>query len=519
MARARTYSVVLTGVTGHLVEIETDIADGPPGMILAGLPDTALREARDRIRAAVVNSGVPWPQQRITVGLFPASLPRHGSGCDTAIAAGILAAAGLVPADALHGKVFTAELGLDGRIRPVNGVLPSVLAAQAAGFSTVVVAEQNAAEAAQVPGMTVISATSLAMLISWLRAEMSLPCGPVPGSEPDRSGDPGLPAGRKDDTGPDLAQVLGQSMARKALEICAAGGHHLSLLGPPGAGKTMLAERLPTILPPLDRAAALDVTSIHSVAGMLPSEVPLLTEPPFLAPHHTASKAAIVGGGTGSVRPGAASLAHRGVLFLDEAPEFDRDVLDALRQPLEDGRITLARSGMTTTFPARFTLILAANPCPCAKVAGPAEGCSCSPATRRRYLGKLSGPLMDRVDVKVELLPVGRKELLSDRGMAESSQAVAMRVTAARERAAHRLRDTQWRLNAEVPGSELRCHWPPGRGALAHVERALERGLISARGVIKVIRVGWTIADLLGKGQPGADECDAALSFWLGVTR
>jgi magnesium chelatase family protein len=206
------------------------------------------------------------------------------------------------------------------------------------------------------------------------------------------------------------------------------------------------------------------------------------------------------------------------VLFLDEAPEFDRDVLDALRQPLEDGRITLARSGVTASFPARFTLVLAANPCPCARVAGPAEGCSCSPAARRRYLGKLSGPLMDRVDVKVELRAVGRKELLNDRGLAESSQVVATRVAAARERAAHRLRDTQWRLNAEVPGSELRCHWPPGRGALALVERSLERGLISARGVIKVIRVGWTIADLAGKGQPGAAECNTALGLWLGVS-
>jgi magnesium chelatase family protein len=308
-------------------------------------------------------------------------------------------------------------------------------------------------------------------------------------------------------------------MARRAAEVCAAGGHHLSLLGPPGAGKTMLAERIPTILPRLDAAASLEVTSIHSVAGSLPPRGALLTSPPFVAPHHTASKAAIVGGGSGVIRPGAASLAHRGVLFLDEAPEFGRDVLDALRQPLEAGEVVVARSGVTTRFPSRFTLVLAANPCPCAKAAGPAEGCSCSPATRRRYLGRISGPLLDRVDVKIELEPVGRKELLNDRNLAESSRTVALRVAQARERAAHRLRGTPWRLNAEIPGSELRRTWPPAPGSLAVLERSLERGQISARGVVKVIRVAWTLADLAGRARPTRDDCNAALALWLGVRR
>jgi magnesium chelatase family protein len=319
--------------------------------------------------------------------------------------------------------------------------------------------------------------------------------------------------------GPDLAELLGQSTARRAAEVCAAGGHHLSLLGPPGAGKTMLAERIPTILPRLDPAAALEVTAIHSVAGTLPPHVPLLTDPPFLAPHHTATKAAIVGGGSGLIHPGSASLAHRGVLFLDEAPEFDRDVLDALRQPLEAGEIMVARSGVTARFPAKFTLILAANPCPCARAAGPAEGCRCTSAARRRYLGRLSGPLLDRVDLKIELEPVGRKELLNDRNLAEPSRTVALRVLQARERAARRLRGTPWRLNAEIPGSELRRSWPPTPGSLAAVERCLERGQISARGVVKVIRVAWTIADLAGRPRPTADECNTALGLWLGVRR
>jgi magnesium chelatase family protein len=282
----------------------------------------------------------------------------------------------------------------------------------------------------------------------------------------------------------------------------------------------MLAERLPTILPGLDPDAALEVTSIHSIAGALPPACPLLTGPPFCGPHHTATKAAMVGGGSGVIHPGAASLAHRGVLFLDEAPEFGRDVLDALRQPLESGEVVIARSGVTARFPARFTLVLAANPCPCAKAAAsPRSRCSCSPATKRRYLGRLSGPLLDRVDVKVELLPVGRAELLSDRKFAESSAAVAARVAQARDRAAHRLRSTPWRVNAEVPGSELRRSYSPGRGAMAPLERAMEIGEVSARGLDKIVRVSWTLSDLAGKDRPTLDECGYALGLWLGVVK
>jgi magnesium chelatase family protein len=511
MTLARTCSVALVGVEGHLIEVEADIANGLPATILVGLPDTALREARDRIRAAIVNSGEDWPQRRITVGLSPASLPKRGSGFDLAIAIAILAAAGALPLSSPAGKMFLAELGLDGCLRPVPGVLPAVVAAES-GVDTVVVAAENAAEAGLVPGVRVVAAGSLAEVAIWLRGgPVPTPSSPAP--QPAPGGAP--PKVRKRD----LAEVLGQSEARMAAEICAAGGHNLSLLGPPGAGKTMLAERLPTILPRLEPAAALEVTSIHSVAGTLQAGAGLLTEPPFCAPHHTASKAAIVGGGSGIIRPGAASLAHRGVLFLDEAPEFQRDVLDALRQPLEAGEVVIARSAMCARFPARFTLVLAANPCPCAKATSGGPGCECSPAARRRYLGRLSGPLLDRVDVKVRLQPVNRQEMLYDRKHAETSAAVAERVAAARLHAAHRLRGTPWRVNAEIPGAELRRSFPPEPGALRSLDRAMELGQVSARGADKIVRVAWSVADLAGRPRPGPGEVDLAIGLWLGVTR
>jgi magnesium chelatase family protein len=511
MALARALSVALIGVHGHLIEVEADIASGLPATILVGLPDTALREARDRIRAAIVNSGETWPNSKITVGLSPATLPKRGSGFDLAIAAAILAAAEAVPAAALARKMFLAELGLDGRLRPVAGVLPAVIAAQG-GVDTVVVPAANVAEACLVPGVQVVGANSLTEVIVWLRG--GPPPSPAPVPEPPPSPVPAVTATRKSD----LAEVLGQAEARLAAEICAAGGHNLSLLGPPGAGKTMLAERLPTILPDLDTAAALEVTSIHSVAGRLPPGDGLMTAPPFCAPHHTASMAAIVGGGTGVIRPGAASLAHLGILFLDEAPEFHRDVLDALRQPLESGKVVIARVGLQAVFPARFTLVLAANPCPCARTAGPGSaGCSCSPAARRRYLARLSGPLLDRVDVKVRLQPVSRADMLYDLKFAEPSAVVAERVAAARERCAARLAGTPWRVNAEVPGTVLRRSFPPRPGALTSLDRAMELGQVSARGADKIIRVAWSLADLAGKGLPGADQVNLAIGLWLGV--
>jgi magnesium chelatase family protein len=476
MSYAKVLSVGLAGTTGHLVEVEADLAAGLPGLALTGLPDTALNEARDRVRAALVNSGEAWPGRRITVNLLPATLPKQGSAFDVAIAVTVLAGAGMLPLAPLHGVVLLGELGLDGAVRPVRGVLPAVLAAARAGCLRVVVPAANVEEAALVPGVTVRGTDTLRRLIDFVRGQGAL-------VEPAPAGPPQAP------TGPDLVDVVGQELGRRALELAAAGGHHLCLIGPPGAGKTMLAQRLPGILPPLGEAEALEVTAVHSVAGALPDGAPLIRRPPFQAPHHTASVSALVGGGSGVPRPGAVSLAHRGVLFLDEAPELSVRALEALRQPLEDGRVLISRAHSSVDYPARIQLVLAANPCPCAKPAGDAQ-CECTPQARRRYLGRLSGPLLDRVDLQVSLNPVTAAQLAMEGTAAESTSTVAARVATARGAAAQRWRAAGWLTNAEVPGPQLRrAPWRLPASALGPLHRALDSGALSARGFDRVLRV------------------------------
>jgi magnesium chelatase family protein len=517
MALAKTRSVTLVGVDGHLVNVEAAITHGVPGLHLVGLPDTALSEARDRVRAAILNSGEDWPQRHVTVSLSPASLPKCGSGFDLAIAISILAASNAVPTASCAGTVMIGELGLDGRIHSVPGILPAVLGAADAGCTNLVVPAANLGEAQLVPGVSVLGASTLRALLCHLRGEPPLieDLEETDAPPPFRTDGAALRHRRAGTL--DLADVRGQGAARRALEISAAGGHHLWLSGPPGCGKTMLAERLPSLLPSLDRESALETTAIHSVAGTLPAGQPLIDRPPFYAPHHTASRPAMVGGGSGRlVRPGAVSLAHNGVLFIDEAPEFQSGILDALRQPLEQGEVSVDRSGGSVRFPARFILVMAANPCPCA--AAKARECICPPAARVRYLSRISGPLRDRLDLKLTLTPATRSELRYDLELAESSDVVAARVLEARERALKRLADTPWRTNADVPGPDLRRTLAPDRDAMWPVDAALTDGSLSARGLDRVLRVAWTIADLGGRDSPADYDIAEALNLWKGQT-
>ena len=513
---AKACSVAVVGVRGHLIEVEVHLASAVPGFTLVGLPDTALTEARDRVRAAIENSGQVWPNRRIIVGLSPATLPKSGSHYDLAIGICILAVSGVVPRDALEEALFLGELGLDGRLRPIRGTLPSVLGASEAGYRTVIVPEGNAAEAKLVEGVEVIGVRSLRQVIALL-------CDEPPPEEPGVSGPPGhsdrseLVATADRLAGLDLGDVLGQTEARRAVEVAAAGGHHLYLQGPPGAGKTMLAERIPGLLPDLSRAEAMEVTAIHSVAGVLPHDRPLVTRPPYADPHHTATQVSVVGGGSGVIRPGAMSLAHRGVLFLDEAPEWRPTVLDALRQPLEKGEIEVYRAAGVAIFPARFLLVLAANPCPCGNANGDGLACSCTSQARRRYHSRLSGPIKDRIDITLSVPPVGKADLVADRRHIETTAVVAARVADARQRQTWRYRGRPWTLNAHVPGPVMRREWPPDSGAMNALDagRSAARRL-SARGADRVLRVAWTLADLAGLERPGSEQLLSALTLRLG---
>ena len=505
MTLARAWSVALVGMEGTMVEVEAAISSGLPRTVLVGLPDTSLYEARDRCRAAMASTGLGWPSDPVTINLSPATLPKAGSHYDLSIVGAVGAARGACDPAALDGRVLLGELGLDGRVRAVRGLLPAVLAAARHGFDAVVVPAAQMREAGLVDGMRVWGVKDLADLFDVLRGGAG--ALPSSGCAPPTAARSSL----------DLKDVAGQVEAKWALEVAAAGRHHLFLHGPPGVGKTLLAERLPGILPDLELGESLEVSAIHSLSGAVLDDG-LIRRPPYSDPHHSASMASLVGGGARIAVPGAVSRAHRGVLFLDEAPEFSPRVLEALRVPLESGRIVLGRALATAVYPASFQLVLAANPCPCGLASTPGGNCRCAPMTVRRYADRVSGPILDRIDIHQHLRPVRRAFLAAALRSSEPSAVVAERVRLARDRQGRRLAASGWRTNGEVPGPALRRHLPLPDG-IELLDDAVSRGSLSARGVDKVLRIAWTIGDLAGADRPTEEHLRTALALRRGQER
>jgi magnesium chelatase family protein len=496
-------SAALAGIDGRIVRVEVDVSPGLPSFTVVGLPDTSVRESRDRVRTAIRNSDYEFPWQHITINLAPPDVRKEGAAYDLPIALGILAATGALPSRDYTDIVVVGSLSLDGEVRPTGGVLPVAMAAARAGIGAALVPAANAAEAAVVDGLAVWPVDSLDEAAGRLTDRNEAHRYDGGRDEAAASGDP--PCG-------DFADIRGQLTARRALEVAAAGGHHVLLTGPPGSGKTMMARSLAGILPPLSAAEALEVTSIHSVAGLLPGGSGLVRSRPFRAPHHTISDVALVGGGT-HPRPGELSLAHAGVLFLDEMPEFERRALEVLRQPLEEGRVRIARAAASVEFPASVTLVGAMNPCPCGYFGHPVRACRCAPPQRERYAARISGPLLDRIDIRVEV-PWLPPDVLGDERQQESSAQIRARVTLARERQA--ARGAGAALNARLSGPLLRRFARPDDAGRALLHSAVARLALSGRAHDRILRVARSIADLAGRDRVVADDVAEALQYRLG---
>jgi magnesium chelatase family protein len=493
-------SCAVVGLDGALVQVEVDLSTGLPTFTIVGLPDAAVNEAKERVRAAIHNSGLPFPIKRITVNLAPADLRKEGPSYDLPMAVGVLRACDLVQFDAA-GVLFLGELGLDGTLRHTNGILPMVAIARDHGIRTVFVPACDAEEAALVDGIQVIPVETLAALIGHLRGD-----APIPPAAP-----LSLPEEDDEGSGPDFSAVRGQEHVKRALEVAAAGGHNALLFGAPGAGKPLLARALPGILPHMTAEERLEATKIYSVAGMLTAGQPMLRRRPFRAPHYTISHAGLVGGGRWP-RPGEISLAHRGVLFLDELPEFGQAGLETLRQPLEDGTVTISRVNGTVTFPAKFMLVAAMNPCPCGYAGDPQRECTCSPTAVARYQRRLSGPLLDRIDIHVEV-PRVQYEKLTGAAPVEPSSAVRTRVQAARERQRVRFAGTPLVCNADMGASEVHEYCRTDESAQGLLKAAMHQLHLSARAFHRTLKLARTVADLAGAAQIEAVHAAEALQY------
>ncbi len=483
---AKVYSCAVIGLDGAIVEVEVDTANGLPSFVVVGLPDAAVQESRERVQAAIRNSGFYFPQKRLTVNLAPAALRKEGPAYDLPIALGVLAAAGQIMPEAFDGALVVGELSLDGAVRHVRGVLPMAALARAQGYRTLFVPEADAREAALVPDVNVIPVGNLQQLVNHLSGVQ--PIAPQAGLLEVSATPVFVPT--------DFREVKGQEHVKRALEVAAAGGHNVIMIGPPGSGKTLMARALPSILPGLTIDEALDVTRVYSVADQLPPGTPLIQQRPFRAPHHTISHAGLVGGGN-VPRPGEISLAHRGVLFLDELPEFDARTLEVMRQPLEDRVVTISRAKGTLTFPANFQLVASMNPCPCGYFGDPTHECSCSPATVTRYQKRISGPLLDRIDIHVEVPRVDYAKL-TDQRLGEPSEAVRARVEAARERQRLRFAGSGLACNADMRPAEVRIYCPLDEAGNALIKAAMAQLGLSARAFHRVLKLARTIADLAG---------------------